>query len=141
MHAHTQRRTHTHTHMHSQPCTNANCRKMLMPVIISEPPLSFLQQHSFRGHRSEKESVPSWLLLIGQTGRLFPGYQLTLTTQRGFSVTSSFSKWFLFSFSSRSSRYSLFFLTIIPFSFQFGCNAFVLWLITWSGYQSTAKHC
>lgn len=80
---HTQRYAHIHTHtcMHLQPCTNPNCRKMLMPVIISEPPLSSLQQHSFRGHRSKKESVPSWLLLIGQTARLLPGYQLTLTTQ------------------------------------------------------------
>lgn len=72
----------THTPLHSQPYTNANCRKMLMPVIISEPPLSSLPQHSFRGHRSQKESVPSWLLLIGQTGRLLPGYQLTLTTKK-----------------------------------------------------------
>lgn len=70
----------THAHMHSQPCTNASCRQMLMNVIISDPPLSSLQQHSFRGHRSEKESVPSWLLLIGQTGGPLPGYQLTLRT-------------------------------------------------------------
>lgn len=60
-----------HTHLHSQPYTNANCGKMLMPVIISEPPLSLQQQHSFKGHRSQKKSVPSWLLLIGQTGSCF----------------------------------------------------------------------
>lgn len=93
MHARTQKCTH----MHSQPCTNANCWKMLMPVIISEPPLSSLPQHSFRGHRSEKESVPSWLLLIGQTGRPLPGYQLTLTIHReDFEYLPSFSKWFFF---------------------------------------------
>lgn len=80
-------RAHTHACMHSQPCTNANSRKMLMLVIISEPPLSSLLQHSFRGHRHKKESVPSWLLLIGQAGSLLPGYQLTLTTQKIFSIS------------------------------------------------------
>lgn len=72
----------THTPMHSQTYTNANWRKMLMPVIISEPPLSSMQQHSFRGHRCKKESVPSWLLLIGPTDMGLPGYQLTLKTKR-----------------------------------------------------------
>lgn len=60
--------THTHTYMHSQPSTNANCRKMLMPVIISEPPLSYLQQHSFRGHRAKKEKC-SFLVVANWTDR------------------------------------------------------------------------
>lgn len=140
MHARTQKCTH----MHSQPCTNANCWKMLMPVIISEPPLSSLPQHSFRGHRSEKESVPSWLLLIGQTGRPLPGYQLTLTIHReDFEYLPSFSKWFFFiiiiitscslgySFSHYPSSFQ--FALVLPMFFLFFYFyevTFLLWIFT-----------
>lgn len=52
MHTHQKRFTHAYTLSH--PSTDANCSKMLMPVIILETPLSSLQQHSFRGYRSER---------------------------------------------------------------------------------------
>lgn len=80
---HTHRKSCTHAYTLSHPCTDANCSKMLMPVIILETPLSSLQQHSFRVHRSERKV--SWLLLIGQTDGPLPTYELTLTTHAGFS--------------------------------------------------------
>lgn len=140
MHARTQKCTH----MHSQPCTNANCWKMLMPVIISEPPLSSLPQHSFRGHRSEKESVPSWLLLIGQTGRPLPGYQLTLTIHReDFEYLRSFSKWFfiiIIIITSCSLGYSF---SHYPSSFQFALVLpmfFLFFLFLWSDILALDIH-
>lgn len=105
--------THADTRTHSctaLSCTNANCRKMLMPAIISKPPLSSLQQHSFRGHRFERESVPSWLLLIGQTGRLLPGYQLTLTHRQDFEYLPSYHVLLIEALA--------FFLPIIPLRFH-----------------------
>lgn len=41
---HTHRKNCTHACALSLPCTDANCSKMLMPVIILETPLSSLQQ-------------------------------------------------------------------------------------------------
>lgn len=79
MHTHQKRCTHAYTLSHV--CADANCSKMLMPVIILETPPPVFAAAQLWGSQVRENGVPSWLLLIGQTDRLLPGCELTLTSR------------------------------------------------------------